>query len=448
MLYSFYQKLFKPISIYPLITFRVLFGMMMLFSALRFMYLGWIDEQLIDATFQFKYYGFHWVEPLSRQWMYALFFLKIIALIGIITGTFHRLSAVYFFLAFTYFELIDKTYYLNHYYFVSLVAFLLIFLPLNKFASGDVWLRKKQVLTKIPAIFLYLVLFQVGIVYFYAGIAKLHPNWWLEAMPLKIWLPAHHHLPLVGALFFKPWLAYVMSWLGLFFDLTIPFWLLSRWWKPAFLAVVAFHITTGFLFQIGMFPIIMIFTVPVFFPEKFHQIIWSRFKSDKLYLSNFKFLNKNLFTVFVIIYVFIQIVFPWRFLLYPGNMFWTEQGYRFGWRVMLMEKSGTATFYVKDGSNGREGQVINSDFLKPHQEKQMAMQPDMILEYAHFLANHYKENGIDSPKVRAEVYVTLNGAKSKLLINPSINLVDLPLNLKNKDWILPFQSENKQRYKN
>jgi len=40
----------------------------------------------------------------------------------------------------------------------------------------------------------------------------------------------------------------------------------------------------------------------------------------------------------------IQIFFPWRYLLYPGELFWTEQGYRFSWRVMLMEKAGNSNF--------------------------------------------------------------------------------------------------------
>lgn len=444
MLHQIYEKLFKPVSIYPLITFRVLFGTMMLISVLRYIYLGWIDDQLVDSIFQFKYFGFDWVQPLSREWMYAIFGFKILACIGIITGTFYRISIIFFFLAFTYTELIDKTYYLNHYYFVSLVCFLMIFLPVNRFVSGDVSLRKKKAFTQIPAIALYLVLFQVGLVYFYAGIAKLHPNWWYEAMPLKIWLPAHHHLPIVGSLFFKPWVAYLMSWMGLFFDLTIPFWLLSKWWKPAFVAVIVFHFFTGMLFQIGMFPIIMIFTVPVFFPEKIHQKFWRYFSASSHKEDNFslKTSRPKIISSIFLVYVAFQLLFPWRFLLYPGNMFWTEQGYRFGWRVMLMEKSGTATFYVKDSINGREGEVINSDFLKPHQEKQMSMQPDMILEFAHFLANHFREQGIEKPQVRAEVYVTLNGKKSKLLIDPSVNLAEQAINLKHKEWILPYNSEN------
>jgi hypothetical protein len=94
--------------------------------------------------------------------------------------------------------------------------------------------------------------------------------------------------------------------------------------------------------------------------------------------------RKSLLYSFLVVYVSFQLLFPWRYMLYPGNLFWTEEGYRFSWRVMLMEKAGTATFYVKDRKSGREGIVINSEFLNRHQEKQMAFQPDMMLQFAHY----------------------------------------------------------------
>jgi hypothetical protein len=120
-------------------------------------------------------------------------------------------------------------------------------------------------------------------------------------------------------------------------------------------------------------------------------------------------------------------------------MFWTEEGYRFGWRVMLMEKAGYATFYVKDGDNGKEGIVINSEFLNEHQEKQMAMQPDMILEFAHFLGKHYQSQGMNDPRVRVEAYATLNGSRSKLLVNPEVNLLAYRESMKPKTWLMPFE---------
>ena len=95
----------------------------MIFSTVRFMALGWIEDHYVEPVFHFKYWGFSWVEPLSREALYAVHFLMILAAIGImlLRGTAYRIAAIVLFLTFTYTELIDLTYYLNHYYFVSLM---------------------------------------------------------------------------------------------------------------------------------------------------------------------------------------------------------------------------------------------------------------------------------------------------------------------------------------
>ena len=104
-----------------------------------------------------------------------------------------------------------------------------------------------------------------------------------------------------------------------------------------------------------------------------------------------------------------------------------------------MEKAGTATFYVKNKETGKEGSVINHRFLNPHQEKQMAMQPDLILQFAHHLKAHYEAEGMEDPSVRAEVWVTLNGRPAQLLIDPEKDLTQVEDGWAQKDWILPFE---------
>jgi len=135
----------------------------------------------------------------------------------------------------------------------------------------------------------------------------------------------------------------------------------------------------------------------------------------------------------------VQLLFPFRYLLYPGNLFWTEQGYRFSWRVMLMEKGGTAFFYVKDSATGKDSEVVNSAYLTHQQEKMMSTQPDMILQFAKVVAADYEKKGYINPQVRVESYVTLNGSGSKPFINTSINLVQEKESFNSKDWILPFE---------
>lgn len=436
----------KPVSIYPLVYARILFGALTLFSTARFMALGWVGDHFVESKVQFKYFGFEWVPLLPPGWMYAIHLLMLLASIGVMLGAFYRVAVVVFFLCFTYVELVDITYYLNHYYFVSLFALLLCFVPAHQYCSVDVWRGAVEARLQLPQRNLFILRFQIFTVYFFAGIAKINSDWLLEALPLRIWLPAHDDLPLLGFLMPYPATAYVFSWAGMLFDLSIVGWLLwtrSRW--MAYLAIVFFHALTGMMFQIGIFPLVMIVITPVYFSDAFHQKIVEGIRKrlggepplEKPYLlPPIQPKTKARFVAALLgLYLGFQLLFPFRYLLYPGNVFWTEEGYRFAWRVMLMEKAGTAQFYVKDQANGREGMVVNADFLGSHQEKQMAMQPDLILQYAHFLKEYYEKQGLKNPKVRAEVYVTLNGRPSRLYFDPQLDLTRLHDGWKHKNWL-------------
>lgn len=142
-------------------------------------------------------------------------------------------------------------------------------------------------------------------------------------------------------------------------------------------------------------------------------------------------------------FILLQLVFPFRYLWYPNELFWTEEGFRFSWRVMLMEKAGYTTFIVKDAVTKKEIRVNNSHFLTKFQEKQMAFQPDFILEYAHYLHNYYLEQGINTPEVYVESYVALNGRLSQKFIDSKINLANENESFKHKTWILPFNDNIK-----
>ena len=147
--------------------------------------------------------------------------------------------------------------------------------------------------------------------------------------------------------------------------------------------------------------------------------------------------------VVVAIFFVIQILLPWRYLAYPGELFWTEEGYRFSWRVMLMEKSGYAQFKIVDGVTGRRFYVDNTDFLTPLQEKQMSFQPDFILEYAHYLRDHFESQGHQEVQVYVESYVALNGRLSTTYIDPEVNLAKIEDSFKHKTWVIPFTDEIK-----
>ncbi len=448
------HKLEKPVSIAPLSMFRVLFGGVMLASIIRFIAKGWVYDLYIAPKYFFTFYGFEWVKPLGATGMYMLFFIMALSAAAIMLGWKYRAATILFFLSFTYVELIDKTNYLNHYYFVSIVSLLLIFVPAHRYFSIDVATGSVQKLTTVPAWTVGIFKLQLGIVYFYAGLAKLNSDWLMEAMPLRIWLPANAHYPIIGWLFDYVWVAYFFSWFGAVYDLTIPFLLLNKTTRPwAYAAVLAFHLMTYWLFQIGMFPYIMILSTLIFFPATFHQGLISRISGAVSFLYKPKAqpvqasanstgaTAKPFVYTFLAIHFAVQLFVPFRFALYPDNLFWTEQGFRFSWRVMLMEKAGLVTFYVKDPASGREGEADHNMYLTPNQEKMMSTQPDMILQFAHFLEEQYKKEGIKDPQVRAECYVTVNGRGSRLYLDPTIDLTQQKESFRHKAWILPFGQE-------
>ena len=435
----------------PLAVFRVLFGVMMLVSIIRFWMNGWIDKLYIKPKFHFSYYGFEWVEPFGN-YTYLLFIICGLSALFVAIGFKYRIAIITFFLSFTYIELMDKATYLNHYYFISCVSFLMIFLPAHNYFSFDAK-NLKKVSFYIPNWTIDSIKLLLGIVYFYAGLAKLNSDWLLKAMPLKIWLPSKYDLPLLGNLMQQEWMHYAFSWGGAVYDLTIPFLLLykrTRWF--AFILVVLFHIMTRALFPIGMFPFIMIVSALIFFDASVHhkilQFISKAFKIDKAKMDKkietiFFQKKKNISITIITVFLLFQLVFPWRYLAYPGELFWTEEGYRFSWRVMLMEKAGYAQFKVVDGKTGKQFYVDNSDFLNPFQEKQMSFQPDFILEYAHFLGEHFSAQGHKNVEVYVESYVALNGRLSQPYIDPKVDLLQEKESFKHKTWILDFNDEIK-----
>ncbi|MUP46433.1 HTTM domain-containing protein [Gramella sp. BOM4] len=452
MSFSIQHYLNKNTEAAPLAVFRLFFGIMMFASILRFWLNGWIEKLYIAPKFFFSYYGFEWVKPLGN-YTYLLFLVCGISALLVAAGYKYRLAIITFFLSFTYIELMDKTTYLNHYYFISILSFLMIFLPANRYFSVDAARKPELRFQYIPRWCVDSIKLLLGIVYFYAGLAKINSDWLFRAMPLKIWLPSKYDLPFLGDLMQQEWVHYAFSWSGMLYDLFIPFLLL---WKRtrlfAFLMVIVFHVLTRVLFPIGMFPYIMIVSALIFFDPSVHRRIlafisrifrigMAKFDTGRKYI--FSATRRQIILPVISVFFLVQLLFPWRYLLYPGELFWTEEGFRFSWRVMLMEKAGYAQFKIVDGKTGRRFYVDNSDFLTPFQEKQMAFQPDFILQYAHFLAEHFRKDGHENIEVYVENYVALNGRKSRPYIDPEVNLLNFADSFKHKTFILPFEDEIK-----
>lgn len=420
-----------PIDAAGLVAFRVGFGLLMFVGTLRFAARGWISALYVLPELHFHYWGFAWVRPLPPAGMLVVFALLALLSLAIAAGLAYRASVAAFFVLFTYVELIDKAAYLNHYYLVSVLALLMLVLPLGRPRGGGLGpsLAPRWALSALRL--------QIGLVYVFAGLAKLRPDWLLHAEPLRTWLATRGDFPLLGPLFRLPETAHAMSWAGAAFDLAVPFLLLRPRTRPwAYLAVLGFHGLTGALFPIGMFPWLMACAALVFFPPDWPRALLHRLTSrtcppQPAPRANFPRPSAPL-TCALALHFAVQLALPLRRLAYPGDTAWTEEGFRFAWQVMLVDKAGAVTYRVRDPATGRERRIDPAPRLTALQAQQMAYQPDMILELAHLLA---AEN--PGHEVRADAFVAYNGRANARLIDPAVDLAREVDGLAAKPWILP-----------
>jgi hypothetical protein len=73
----------------------------------------------------------------------------------------------------------------------------------------------------------------------------------------------------------------------------------------------------------------------------------------------------------------------------------------------------------------------------------MSYQPDFILQYAHYLGDHFTAQGYKNVEVYVDSYVALNGRLSQQYIDKSVDLYQIKESFQHKNWILPFQDEIK-----
>ncbi len=435
--------LIKPVSNAPLVVFRIAFGGLLLYSTIRTAQKGWIKELFIEPTYHFGF--FTWINPLEGNGMYVIFFLMGISALGIILGFLYRINTVLFFLLFTYTELLDKTYYLNHYYLVSILTFWLILVPAHHWYAIDTILFPKIRSQYCRQWHIWIFKVQLSIVYFFAGLAKVNPDWLFRAQPMATWLPGKYGLPILGSWVHLKGTAFLFSWAGCIYDLFIWIFLWAKRTRGiAYLFVWIFHILTAILFpRIGMFPFIMITSTIIFFSPSWHQKILSYLPFfNRMQMVEYEDRSAGYRNRFVLVligfYLIVQLYLPFRYLQYSGNLFWHEKGYRFSWRVMLMEKSGYTSIIVKDPNTNIQREVDQDDYLTPFQKQQMRSQPDMILQFARFIGDQfYKEHG-HKPEVYIKSRLSLNGRRSQPFTDDKLDVYNIadPMS---EGWVLPLK---------
>jgi hypothetical protein len=459
------HQLFKPVDASSLVYFRVAFGVIMLWEVWD----TWdrIPDYYIDPVFFFKYYGFEWVHPWPGNGMYWHFALLAVVSFLIAIGAFYRIATILFFFAFSYIFLLDQALHLNHFYFVILLSFLLMIVPANRAFAVDALLRPKLRSDTVPAWSILLFRLQYEVMLVYAGIVKVNPDW-LRLEPLAMWL-AGRDWPILGPLFNEDWVVALGAYGTIALHLVGAPLLFNRRVR-AYIIVwyFGFHLMNFFLFNIGIFPWVSMAGTLLFldpdWPRKVIRWVKQRARmalplgKEEPRLKPIQQLQEappesqshpkprrspayeRALVAFIAVWLVFQILVPLRHLLYPGSPSWTEEGHRFSWQMKLRDKEGVATYIIRYPATGQEWTVTPEEYLEPHQQGDAASRPDMILQFAHYLARAWaEEQGIEGVEVRAHVCVSLNGRKGALLIDPNVDLVKVERSLRHANWILPLE---------
>ena len=473
--------MFRPVDISVLVLFRIVFGVLGFADVLGTI-LHKETRDNLTHEFQFKYYGFEWIQAMP-EWLILIFMAAMCTLaILIALGLHYRIATILFALGFTYFNFTEVTQYLNHGYLFCWLSWVMCFMPANRCASFDVQ-RKPEIYSDTTAqwhIWLFALL--MGIVYFYGGLAKINADW-LRAQPLLTWLEYKRKFWLIGPIISQDWVAWAMSYGGLALDLlAVPLLLFRRTRPVVFVFILLFHFINTLIFQIGIFPTLSIALTLFFFPPDLPRRLFYRFceifprigakvkgffaSSDISKTSDESRSNhenspciskmqgefslhdeytppspkKQKITIAMLtLVVAFHLLMPFRHHLIPGNVAWTEEGHRYSWRMMLRGKTSSGYLLIKDIKTGKETKEYGTKHLTKRQRRKMRTNPELILQYAHFLRDKAKEEGREI-EIYAHIKAGLNGRKRQAYTDSTVNLAkeEYPF-FGHAAWILPLE---------
>jgi vitamin K-dependent gamma-carboxylase len=433
--------LFKQIDNSALIVFRVFFGLLIFLESVGAIFTGWVNRVLIAPKFTFSFIGFEWLQPLPGDWMYVYYVVMGIFGLFVMLGFKYRLSIIGFTIMWLATYLMQKSSYNNHYYLLILLSTFMVFMPANTYFSVDAKRNSFIKQNTMPQWCSLVFILQMGIVYTYASIAKMYPDW-LDTTVIEILMKPKEQFYLIGGILQQKWFHYFIAYSGLIFDLLIvPLLLWKSTRKYAFFASIFFHLFNSIVFHIGVFPYLsLVISVFFFEPETIRNIF---FKKKKPYTKNEVIIPKRNTAIkyLIIIYFSIQIVLPLRHWVIKDDVLWTEEGHRMSWRMMLRSRGGVVKYKIVDMSNNTEIPIHSNSYLSEKQQRAASVRPDIIWQFVQYLKKDFKAKGKDV-EVYVDCSISVNGKPLKRLINPKVDLAAVKWNaFKHSEWILSSKQD-------
>lgn len=453
--------LLTPVDGSGLAVFRIVFGILMVWALSADATV--VEPMFIKPAFLFSYLPF--IKPWSTAMMHAHYQLAILAAALVSVGFLYRFSAAVLGLSITYFFLLDKCNYVNHYYLIALLSSVLAFLPANQRFSLDRYFSPQKYDGKIPRWTQEILKFNVVIIYLFAAGWKLNPDW-LAGVTCHEFMANKGTRPIIGSILTQRWFAYVMAYSGILIDFSVPLLLLipRTVWVAALISL-GFHLTNSFIFdRLDYFPYLMLGSLSLFYPYDWPLRVWAKVRPGKSATESGKSttvsnhavvapapataklaysspLARASALIFFHVFLLVQALLPFRCLTYPGNPDWTEQGYYFCWRLMVNNKKVTPVrFHIRDASTGETLAVLTGrSMLNTNQLFRMEHHPELSHKFALFLAGRVEKKTGKRPIINAVQRGSLHGRPWQFLIDPTVDLAAQPDHWGPKTWIVPLQ---------
>src|SRR5690606_28487222 len=246
--------LFTRIDNSALVVFRIFFGLLITIEAWGAIATGWIRRTLIEPQETFNFIGFEFLQPLPGDGM--LYYYAAMGIFGVLVtiGYQYRISIIAYGIMWTGVYLMQKSSYNNHYYLLMLLCIIMAFLPANRYASIDAKIHPSIKKISMPRWVWVSIVLQMWIVYTYAAIAKIYPDWFNGTFP-EVLMRSKKDYWLVGEFLQQSWVHFSIVWFGFLFDLlVIPLLLWKKTRIFVFVAGIFFHLFNSFIFHIGIFP--------------------------------------------------------------------------------------------------------------------------------------------------------------------------------------------------
>ncbi len=399
--------------------FRAVFGIILLMHVLVYRSPAILQEFYLSTDFYFSFPLFHWLHlpqptPELLVWLTRV---MIVSSIMLALGVLYRFAAGAYFVAFGYLFLLEKTYFNNHYYLILLFLFLLIITGADRFAALGPKLLGKAKERVVPYWHFFIFQILISLMFFFSGVAKLHPDWISGKVTQIIFAGADE------------WFIIFTALMGLIIDLSLGFMLMRRdKRKSGIFVMLCFAVFVKYMLNIGVFPYILIACSLLFIDPDYIRRILNvyrrrdrKLKFDEEEINASRQVSMPVF-VFVIVFILIQVVVPLRHWIYPGAVNWNRFGDKFAWRMFAQENIGHIDFFVTDVLTGETIEVPRLLGINVATYMDMAQIPDMIIPYAGYLNQHYAKQGMYNPIVTVNALVSKNGRNFAMLIDPVKNL--------------------------